>query len=213
MKRKIKNIFQKIWIKVYSFQRKRALINSNFSIISNNCWAGKIYQSYGIKYKTPTVGLFFMSEDFIKFVGNLEFYLNCNLNFISSSESKYVKIFKDNSTKYPDFGTYPIGSLDGIEIHFLHYKNELTAYESWNKRKERINFDNLIIKMNDQNEFLEEHLEIFNNLPFKNKLFFSVNKLPNAVLIKNGLGNVEYLDEPYGKSKVFNVTDFINSIK
>ena len=42
------------------------LDNKDFTIISNNCWGGMIYESYGMQKLSPTVGLFFMSEDYIK---------------------------------------------------------------------------------------------------------------------------------------------------
>ena len=47
--------------------RKRKLFNKNFTIISNNCWAGWVYRRYNIEYKTPTVGLFIMPDDYMIF--------------------------------------------------------------------------------------------------------------------------------------------------
>ena len=37
----------------------------------------------------------------------------------------------------------PIGILDDIEVIFLHYKSEDEAYQKWNRRKERIVWDNI----------------------------------------------------------------------
>lgn len=44
-----------------------------------------------------------------------------------------------------------IGKLDDIEVVFLHYKSEEEAYQKWNRRKKRINYNNLIFKFNDMN--------------------------------------------------------------
>lgn len=44
---------------LFAKYRKKKLINSNFSIISNNCWGGMVYESYNLPKQSPTVGLFF----------------------------------------------------------------------------------------------------------------------------------------------------------
>ena len=38
--------------------RRSKLNNTDFSIISNNCWGGSVYRHYGIPYLSPTVGLY-----------------------------------------------------------------------------------------------------------------------------------------------------------
>lgn len=39
----------------FSNIRKKKIKNTNFTIISNNCWGGMIYESYALKKQTPTV--------------------------------------------------------------------------------------------------------------------------------------------------------------
>ena len=48
-----------------------------------------VYQSYGLEYNTPTIGLFFMAEDYIEFLSNLEKYIGAELSFIRPEESKW----------------------------------------------------------------------------------------------------------------------------
>lgn len=38
-----------------------------FTIISNNCWGGTVYESYGLPKQSPTVGMFVMPRDFETF--------------------------------------------------------------------------------------------------------------------------------------------------
>ena len=64
----------------------------------------------------------------------------------------------------------PIGILGDIEIVFLHYKSEKEAMEKWNRRKQRIHWDNLFIKFSEMNECTKEHLLIFDKLSFSNLL-------------------------------------------
>lgn len=119
-----------------AIQRKR-ITNTNFTIISNNCWGGGVYEDLGLPYRTPTVGLFFFAPCYLKFIHNIREYSKMNLEFIDVS--KYDKANKLKSEHY-----YPIALLGGdIEIHFLHYKTTEEATEKWNRRRERINFGNL----------------------------------------------------------------------
>ena len=37
--------------------------NNDFTIISNNCWGGMIYESYGLPEQSPTVEMSFMPFD------------------------------------------------------------------------------------------------------------------------------------------------------
>lgn len=38
--------------------RKKQLKSTDFTIISNNCWGGMIYESYNLPKESPTVGMF-----------------------------------------------------------------------------------------------------------------------------------------------------------
>ncbi len=46
--------------KVPAKLRRKALRFTDFTIISNNCWGGMIYESYNLPKQSPTVGLFLM---------------------------------------------------------------------------------------------------------------------------------------------------------
>ena len=168
--------------------RKKQLKNTNFTIISNNCWGGMIYESYNLPKESPTVGMFFMAKDYIEFLSDLKGYVGGKLTFIKAENSRW----KDKSQLSEDrhFGTYPIGVLSNgintIEIFFLHYHSEKEAREKWNRRIKRINWDKLLIKFNDQNGCTEKEVERFMELPFRNKLFFTCKHWPN----ENGGGTL-----------------------
>lgn len=208
--KKMKAIFQKLWIKIYSSRRRKKLKNMDFTIIANNCWAGKIYNSYNLPYKTPTIGCFIMPKDFLKMCEDLKTYMDIELLEVSPENSKYRSYFEKNFYEYNKFGKYPIGRLNDIEIHFLHYETFNVSKENWDRRKKRINWENIIIKLNDQNGLLEEDFQRFNLLAYKNKLFWSSNDLFGIRVTKNKY--LEYQDEPYGSSKVFNMTEYLNEV-
>ena len=58
----------------FAKKRNKKLKNKNFTIISNNCWGGMIYESYNLRKDSPTIGLFIMPKDYIKFIKNLKKY-------------------------------------------------------------------------------------------------------------------------------------------
>ena len=163
-------IIEKIDLKFFKKHRRKKLINSNFSIVSNNCYAGWIYRYFDLPYKTPTVGLFIMPDDYIKLVYNLKYYFNeASLKFIEPNTSKY-KV--DISERESRFGSYPIGLLDDIEIHFLHYKTKEEAYSKWVRRLKRFNWDNVIIKFSDQNGCTINDIKKFCELKNYKKICF-----------------------------------------
>lgn len=136
-----------------------------FSIISNNCWGGLVYQHYNLSYDTPTIGCYFFADDYIKFISNLKYYLNLDISFISYNKSRYKdELFKKKQTKIP------IGVLDDVEVIFLHYHSEREAKEKWDRRKKRIHWDNLFFKFSEMNHCSLYHLKRFDEIPVENKL-------------------------------------------
>lgn len=73
-----------------SFRRKKLNIK-NPTIISNNCWAGIVSQYLGIKYYTPTIGLYFFAEEYIKFLERFDYYIKQDLKIIETKDSRYYE--------------------------------------------------------------------------------------------------------------------------
>lgn len=179
IKRKAKKTWKKLCasLKKIPYEIKRFIIkktikNRDFSMISNNCWAGTVYRYLDMPYLSPTAGLYFFAEDFIKFVSDLHHYLNTSLEFIDATESKYFEELKNRNQTHR-----PIGKIDDIEIVFLHYATREEAKEKWDRRKARVNYDNIIIKFSRMNLCTEKELKAFDVLPFENKFFLN-NQLP-----------------------------------
>ena len=119
----------------------RRLHQKNFCIIANNCLGSKIYQILKIQYNTPFVGLFIQPNCFVKLAINFEHYIRQPLRF--SERSKYEKYNSNEQSGTP----YPLGLLDDVEIHFLHYNNENIAATKWRERCSRIDKDSLYYTM------------------------------------------------------------------
>ena len=113
---KIKNILRKC-IR-YNLKRKnrKNLKNFDFTIISNNCLGGVISNELGQRFNSPTINLFFDSTDFLKFIKNMEHYLDYEWKDISS-----------------DKDTYPKAKIDDITLNLVHYNSFEEAKLKWNQ--------------------------------------------------------------------------------
>lgn len=138
-----------------------------FTIISNNCIAGFLYQKFNIKYYTPTIGLQFPQEDFLKFCLNFDYYINYK---IEESVDNKQDIFKSLGGEKVNF---PVGKLNDIIIFFQHYKTFKNAKEKWDERKKRINNKYLFFIFVVYNNTPIEVIKKFESLPIKNKIIIT----------------------------------------
>ena len=138
-------------------QRKRlGLRNRSASIISDNCNAGIILHDLGLRFNTPTVNLFFRPTDFLLFLQDLPRHLTMIPSAVNDSSV-----------------SWPVGDLEGIHIHFMHYENFDQAKEKWVERAKRVDFSNLFIMMTDKNGCSYEQIRKFDLLPFKHKVILT----------------------------------------
>ena len=210
----IKKILKEIRLRINKFgssYRRKKLKIKNLTIISNNCWAGIVSQYLGIKYYTPTIGLYFFSEEYIKFLERFDYYIKQKLEIIDTKDSKYYdEMIKKNHRNAI------VGKLDDVEIVFLHMKTGKEAIEKWNKRVKRINKGNIIFKFCEQNECSSEHIKRFENLPFKNKICFTTKEYPgykSVIWFKDQVKNEEVVRDYYESHKYLNIIDYINNMK
>ncbi len=164
---------------IYRIINRIRLKNKDFSIISKNCVGGIIMEDLRLPFNSPTAGLSIPSSDFIRMCENLKEYMNMEI----------VEI-EDNSVEYP------VGLLGDVRLEFVHYKTFQEAVEKWERRKKRIYYDNLYICMTEREDCDEELLERFENLPYRNKVWFThlYRKNDDCIYIpgyeENGLGNL-----------------------
>lgn len=128
----------------------------NLTIISQNCIGGVFYHDMGLPFNSPTINLFFEANDFLRFVLHLKQYLALPLEMHWGEE-------------------YPIGKLGDLNIYFMHYHTCTEAFESWNRRVKRIQWDNILVLSTDRDHFGEEEYELWKQIPFP-KLLFTAQK-------------------------------------
>lgn len=137
------------------------LRNKSFSIISSDCTGGRIYHDLGLPFTSPTINLYMSCKDYIEFCKDIHYWINQPMIEINR---------KDLS--------YPVATLGrGICLYLVHYKSVDEAQISWNRRKERIDFDNIFLLCNDRNGCNYSLMKEFDDLPFE-KVLFTHNKQP-----------------------------------
>ncbi len=159
--------------KLIVIARIKRIRQRDFTIIASNCTGTLPYRFLNIPYNSPTINLYFLAPDYLRFVKRLDHYLAQPLKFVQGS--RYPEADKVHSNS----GHYPIGVLDDIEIHFMHYQDEAEAEAKWNRRKLRINRDRLVFAFTDKDLCNQQLLEEFDALPLRNKFVFTAGYHPD----------------------------------
>ena len=201
---------QEINYKRYVSNMRKKLKNNSVSIISNNCIGGILYHDLGIKFNSPTINTLIYGDEYIDFIKNLKAYISCELEYDTSSKD------------------YPIGTLGfkngkTIHIHFLHDKSFEEAKTKWDRRKERIDYDNLFIIYEHFNKFDDDIVYEFDKLDqskvvFTHKNFKQIKSANYISACKNetSFGTITKFKNIFsGKRNIYkyNIIKQINNIK
>ena len=133
---------------------------TQISILSCNCTGGVLMHEYNMKFMTPTVNYYMKATDFVKFVENLEQYLNAPITNSTDGESEELH--------------YPVFMIEDIKIYGVHYRNIEEFTEMWNRRKKRLRMDNIFCIFTDRDGFDESLLSRIDAIPYKKVMFSHV---------------------------------------
>ena len=139
---------------------------NGLSIISNDCIGGIIYHDLGLKFLSPTINLFFETQDdYLEFLSDVNYYSNVSPIQV---ERKDVN--------------YPVGKLvkgdKEVLIHFMHYDTFENAVSKWVERGKRINYDKLFViwHVGNENGPTKSDLVLFDDFKFIKKILITGNK-------------------------------------
>ena len=141
----------------FGFEKYLKLREFPPTIFSPNCWGGITYNTLGLPFNSPFINMFLDHEDYIKFLKNPEYYMNKKLAFIEMRHNEDIDIM------------YPVIELGDITLFFNHYASYEEAVVKWNKRKERIDWNNIFAMSYDEDM---KYIDEFSTLPYKKKVFF-----------------------------------------
>ena len=145
---------------LYKKRKRKRLDNLNFSIIASNCVGTIIYHDLDLPFLSPTINLTIEMDDFIRFAENLKWYM----------EQEIVELKGEKGC--------PAGMLGDVKINFVHYDTFEEGVRKWEERKERINWDNLLLIGSERDGCSYETLERFDRLPYENKVILTRVRYP-----------------------------------
>lgn len=164
--------------RVWGIKAARKLLPEKFCIISDDCWGGQIYRQYELPYNTPTVGLYVEPTEYITFFTNLHKPDACDMTFIQVEGI-----------------TFPVAKTPYATLFFVHYKSETEARETFVRRYKRIDWDNLVVKIDfGKKEYTQEHIDRWNKLRIKRSVALypptkTKGDIWKGVCIRNWLSN------------------------
>ncbi len=208
--RKARQIFHPMLVPI----RRNRLNNTDFTIISNNCWGGITYEYFGLQKASPTIGLWFFAGDYLKFLKRLDYYLNQSIVIIDPRESTHYNRIVDMKSE-----SGLVGKLGDIEIILLHYHDKQLAKEKWERRVQRINPNNLIVKFSYMNYCTYEMLREFDELDLSyfstnyKKIMFVPRIMPEfkcSCYFPGFEQETQILNDTYIFDKAFRIIPFIN---
>jgi uncharacterized protein (DUF1919 family) len=186
----MKRLLAKVTFRLQAMQKSAYLAKNrsrlkcdDFAVISSNCLGGILYKDLGLPYQTPFVNMYMFPECFLKMMGDFQTYMQHELLFTGES-------------KYPVKVDYPLGVLNDVEIHFIHFKTTEDVIRKWNERKDRINYDKIIPMMCERDGATREAIEKFDKLPYRNKLCFTMQHYPHLKSVVPLGGSLFYRETP-----------------
>ena len=111
------------------------------TIVSNNCMGGVICSRNHMQFKSPTVALQILPEEYPKFCKNFEYYSRCILREYTDFSEEHKEYLMKMYGKIPT--DFPFGIVDDIMICFQHYRDFMQAEWKWKTRKRRIEWDKI----------------------------------------------------------------------
>lgn len=142
----------------FDFDKYQKIKNNIPSIFTPNCWGGLLYHSLALPFESPFINMFERHDDYLSFLKNPRYYIEEQMVFDRIEYDDYLK------------RSYPVGKCGDIIFHFNHYDTFEEALECWDKRKARINWDNILAMFFDEEE---ERINDFLSLPYKRKICFT----------------------------------------
>ena len=162
IRKAIRRIKNSVWIRNREKQNRalrKRLQTQRITILSSNCNGGIISHDLGLQFCSPTVNLFFRAEDFIRFCENLRYYMGIDT------------LTQCLDTSITSAVSYPVACLGDILLFLVHYKSIEEAQEVWNRRKKRVDYDNIVILTTDRDGMTEDLKDRFERLPYRKVMF------------------------------------------
>lgn len=186
----IKRIIKKLLRTRIRLQMRKRFSKTRFTIFSSNCIAGVLYNELGLEFCSPTINMYMIPCDFIKFCKNPTKYINGTPRLLHNEDVKY-----------------PVVEIEDITLHCLHYTSYDEVLEKWKSRSKKIIWNDIYLIMSERDGCTLEDLIEFDNLPYKNKVVFVHKEMKD---IKSSVYIPKYELKGNDYHKVIALTDYIS---
>lgn len=139
--------YQMLHIPNVDISKYMELKKSNPTIFAMNCWGGITYHQLGLEFTSPFINMYLKEQDFIQFLNNPQYYMDLHLELKETLHNPKLKI------------DFPVCKCDNIELYFNHYSSFELALHCWEKRKKRINWDNIVAVMYSEDKGIAERFD------------------------------------------------------
>lgn len=116
----------------FTFGKYIKLLDAKPSIMAENCWGALTYNYLHMRFDSPLINLNLSNKDYFKLMKNPLKYMKEELIEIDKGLNKQENYW------------FPICSLGDLRINMIHYRSYEQALNKWNRRKERINWENIV---------------------------------------------------------------------
>jgi uncharacterized protein (DUF1919 family) len=166
-----------------NFEKYMELKKNVPTIFCMNCWGAFTYNQLGLGFASPFINMYVLEDDFLKFLHRPGWYMAQSLEL-----SRMV--YNDDTNM-----EFPVCMCGDIELYFNHYTSYELAVASWERRKKRINWNNILAMMYTENS---EIAEKFDKLDYDKKVCFTPFKseLKSVCALEFGTRN-EMNDKPF----------------
>lgn len=127
-------------IPYFDWEKYIEIKKKEISILCNNCLGGIVYHTLALECKSPCKNLAIPDQSFLKLINNVPYYMELEPEFLRWQVDPH------------SLERFPVIKLDDIEIWCNHDTSLEEAVEKWNRRKKKINYENMIFMMYTEDE-------------------------------------------------------------
>ncbi len=172
MKTYIKDILWNMWFSLPSCRKRQKEYensarsrfdkqkNGDFTIVSTNCIAGEIYHILGMPFTSPFINVSLDRNDFVTLALNFKGYMQNPLEIVAKNDNgEWI-------------GKLSCENQKDIKMCFPHETDKDVIIDNFERRKKRINYDNLYF-ITDDDGLTKESFEQFAKVECTNKIIFT----------------------------------------
>lgn len=154
----------------FNLMRYLEVKSSNLTIIAESCYGSTFSHALGLEFRSPFVNLRISPKDYLKILNNPMKYLTGKVEICEDTTLTH-----DDRISWGIIGEPLLKLENDVNVHCVHIGNSEDALYQWNRRRIRINYDNILYMMIIETE---EELKEFQNVKGIRKVGFYHKPIP-----------------------------------